>query len=84
MKAKKIAEQLSFEYNMSEKVVEGFWSFCYSPQGNAENIFAKVISYLNSSFPGAHDKQNLVAQYYDGASVLSGQHGGVKSIVKEA
>ena len=53
------------------------------PQGNAENISANVISCLNSIPPGAHDKQKLVAQCYDGASVMSGQHRGVQSIVKE-
>ena len=43
-----------------------------------------VISCLNSILPGVLDKQKLVAQCYDGASVMSGQHRGVQSIVKEA
>ena len=72
-----------FRYIVSGKVVERFWSFCDLPQGNAENISANVISCLNSILPGAHDKQKLVAQCYDGASVMSGQHRGVQSIVKE-
>ena len=74
---------LVFRYIVSGKVVERFWSFCDLPQGNAENISANVISCLNSILPGAHDKQKLVAQCYDGASVMSGQHRGVQSIVKE-
>ena len=45
--------------------------------GNAENISANVISCLNSILPDAHYKQKLVAQYYDNASVMSGQHRGV-------
>ena len=61
-----------------------FWSFCDLPQGKAENISASVISCLNSVFPIAHEKQALVAQCYDGASIKSGQHRGVQSIVKEA
>ena len=69
---------------MSGKVVERFWSFCDLPQGNAENISTNVISCLNSILPGVHYKQRLVAQCYDGASVLSGQHRCVQSIVKEA
>ena len=69
---------------MSEKVVERFWSFCDLPQGNAENIFASIISCLNSIFPGAYNKQKRVAQCYDGASVNSHQHGNVQSIIKEA
>ena len=39
---------------------------------------------MNSILPTAHDKQKLVAQCYDGASVMSGQHRGVQSIVSEA
>jgi len=79
-----IAEQLRFRYSVSGKFVERFWSFCDLPQSNAENIHANVISCLNNIFPSAHDKQKLVAQCYDGASVVSGQHRGVQSIVKEA
>ena len=55
---------------MSGKLAERFWSFCDLPQGNAENISANVISCLNSIFLSAHDEQKLVAQCYDGASVL--------------
>ena len=73
-----------FRYIVSGKVVERFWSFCDLPQGNAENISTNVISCLNSILPGVHDKQTLVAQCYDGASVMSGQHRGGQSIVKEA
>ena len=73
-----------FRYIVSGKVVERFWSFCDLPQGNAENISTNVISCLNSILPGVHDKQTLVAQCYDAASVMSGQHRGGQSIVKEA
>ena len=69
---------------MSGKVFERFSTFCDLPQGNAENISANVISCLNSILPNAHDKQKLVAQCYDGASVVSGQHRGIQSIVREA
>ena len=66
-----------FRYIVPRKVVERFWTSCDLPQGNAESISANVISFLNSILPNAHDKQNLVAQCYDGASVMSGQHRGV-------
>ena len=73
-----------FRYIVSGRVVERFWSFCDLQQGNAENISTNLISCLDSILPGVHDKQKLVAQCYDGASVMSGQHRGVQSIVKEA
>ena len=75
---------LVFRYIVSGKVVERFWTSFDLPQGNADNISATVISCLNSILPNAHDKQKLVAQCYDGASVMSGQHRGVQSIVSEA
>ena len=73
-----------FRYIVSGKVVERFWTSFDLPQGNADNISANVISCLNSILPNAHDKQKLVARCYDGASVMSGQHRGVQSIVSEA
>ena len=73
-----------FRYIMSGKVVERLWSFCDLPQGNAETISINVISCLNSSLPGVHDKQKRVAHCYDSASVMSGQHRCGQSIVKEA
>ena len=73
-----------FRYIVSGKVVERFWTFCDLPQGNAENISTNVISCLNSILLNAHYMQKLVAQYYDNASVMSGQHRGVQSIVREA
>ena len=71
-------------YIVSGKVVERFLTFCDLPQGNTENISANVISCLNSILPNPHDKQKLVAQCYDGASVVSGQHRGIQGIVREA
>ena len=73
-----------FRYIVSSKVVERFWSFCDMPQGDAETISSNVLNCLKSNFPGSHDKQKLVAQCYDGASVMSGQHRGVQNIVKDA
>ena len=73
-----------FRYIVSGKVVERFWSFCDMPQGDAETISSNVLNCLNSILPSSHDKQKLVAQCYDGASVISGQHRGVQSIVKDA
>ena len=61
-----------FRNTVSGKVLKRFWTFCDLPQGNAENISANVISCLNTILPNAHNKQKLVAQCYDGASVMSG------------
>ena len=66
-----------FRYIVSGKVVERFWTFCDLQKGNAKNISANVISCLNIILPN-------VAQCYDGASVMSGQHRGVQSIVRRA
>ena len=73
-----------FRYIVPSKVVARFWSFCDMPQGDAETISSNVLNCLNSILPGSHDKQKLVAQCYDGASVMSGQHRGVQSRVKDA
>ena len=54
------------------------------PQGDAETISSNVLNCLNSILPRSHDKLKLVAQCYDGASVMSGQQRGVQSIVKDA
>ena len=49
-----------FRYIVPGKVGERFWSFCYLPQGNAENISTNVISYLSSILPGVHDNKDLL------------------------
>ena len=54
------------------------------PTPDLATISSNVLNCLNSILPGSHDKQKLVAQCYDGASVMSGQHRGVQSIVKDA
>ena len=82
-----IAEQLSFRVLgkiFLERWLRGSGHSVDLPKSNAENIYANVISSLNGIFPGVHDKQKLVAQCYDGVSVLIGQDRGVQSIVKEA
>ena len=73
-----------FRYIVSSKVAERFWSFCDMPQGDAETISSNVLNCLKSILLRSHDKQKLVAQCYDDASVMSGQHRGVQSIIKEA
>ncbi|XP_065070319.1 zinc finger MYM-type protein 1-like [Rhopilema esculentum] len=73
-----------FRYITSGKIVERFWTFCDMPQGDAATISSNVLSCLDNILPGTHEKQKLVAQCYDGASVMSGQHRGVQSIVKDA
>ena len=54
------------------------------PTPDLATISSNVLNCLNSILPGSHDKQKLVAQCYDGASVMIGQHRGVQSIVKDA
>ena len=72
-----------FRYIVSGRVVERLCSFCDSPECNGKNLSANIISCLNSILLDAHDKQKLVAQCYDGASVMSSRHRGAQNIVKE-
>ena len=73
-----------FNYIVSGKVAERFWSFCDLSKGNAENVSGNAISCLNSILPGAHHNQKHVAQCYDVGTVMSGQHRVLQSIGKGA
>ena len=61
---------------------ERLLSFCDVPQDDADTISINVLNCLNTILPGTHEKQKLVAQCYDGASVMSGQDRGAQSIIK--
>ncbi|KAJ8025702.1 Zinc finger MYM-type protein 1 [Holothuria leucospilota] len=71
-------------YLVSGQVVERFWSFCSMKQGDAVSIANVIDACLSRVLPNAEDKSKLIAQCYDGASVMSGLEGGVQSIVKQS
>ncbi|KAJ8017404.1 hypothetical protein HOLleu_45217 [Holothuria leucospilota] len=71
-------------YLVSGQVVERFWSFCSMKQGDAVSIANVIDACLSRVLPNAEDKSKLIAQFYDGASVMSGLEYGVQSIVKQS
>ena len=73
-----------FRYIVSGQVVERFWSFNSMQQGDAETVSDSILACLNTVLPKDEDKTNLIAQCYDGASVMSGHERGVQTIVKQS
>ena len=63
-------------------VVERFYSFTELGGGTASHIANAVLIQLNKVFVTDEQKQKLIAQTYDGASVMSGKISGVQALVK--
>jgi hypothetical protein len=58
-----------------------FWGF-YSPNSqDAGGLSEYVLEQLGVVFKGGFDK--LIAQTYNGTAVMSGEKGGVQTIIKE-
>ena len=72
-----------FRYLVSNRVVERFWSFAELDGGNADFISERILSCVSDVLPFPADDSKLIAQCYDGASVMSGVHGGVQKKVKD-
>lgn len=69
-----------FRYVLDGKIYERFWGY-FRPEGHtAENISKAILNELISLEVPA-DK--LIAQSYDGASVMSGAKGGVQAIIRQ-
>ncbi|KAJ8043332.1 hypothetical protein HOLleu_10367 [Holothuria leucospilota] len=68
-------------YLVSGQVVERFWSFCSMKQGDAVSIANVIDACLSRVLPNAEDKSKLIAQCYDGASVMSGLEGGRTGVI---
>ena len=71
-------------YVFNGQVFERFWSF-FKPGGHNADALAKTLLnelqiILNS--PSGSDNNKLIAQSYDGASVMSGKTNGVQAIIK--
>jgi len=67
-------------YTVGLNVVERFLAFVdVSENQNAESLCAKIFEFLTEN---QLDKYHIVAQSYDGASVMSGKFNGVQSKVK--
>ena len=76
-------EQVSFvlRYYLSGQVHESFLQFEAANKLDAKSLSEKILSFLESF--GLDYKANLVAQCYDGASVMSGRLSGVSTRIKE-
>ena len=70
-------EQVSLcvRYCLDSKVYERFLGFYDTQKVDAENLTSLIIQALLDHGLNIHD---CIAQYYDGASVMSGEHSGVQ------
>ena len=73
-----------FRYIVAGQVVERLWSFNSMQQGDAITISDNILSCISTVLPKDEDKTRLIAQCYDGASVVSGCERGVQTIVKQS
>ncbi|XP_078530667.1 zinc finger MYM-type protein 1-like [Lissotriton helveticus] len=79
--ATKTQSVLVFRYLDNDgEVVERFYGFTHLRDSSAETITASILCELNLIFPELPQKQKLIAQSYDGASVMSGGLGVQKRI----
>ncbi|XP_078533623.1 zinc finger MYM-type protein 1-like [Lissotriton helveticus] len=75
---------LVFRYlDKGYNVVERFYGFTHLKNSTAETITAALLHQLNFIFPEVHQRKKLIAQSYDGASVMSGSHGGVQKRIRD-
>lgn len=77
------SEQVSFvlRYYLKGQVYESFLQFEAAKKLDAKSLTNKILSCLESF--GLDYKENLVAQCYDGASVMSGRLSGVSTRIQE-
>ncbi|XP_078506844.1 zinc finger MYM-type protein 1-like [Lissotriton helveticus] len=64
-------------------VVERFYGCAHLKNSTAETITAAILRQLNFIFPELQQRKKLIAQSYDGASVMSGSHGGVQKRIRD-
>ncbi|KAJ1203148.1 hypothetical protein NDU88_006942 [Pleurodeles waltl] len=75
---------LVFRYiDGNSKVVERFYCFSYLKDSSADTISAAILNELNLILPERSGKEKLIAQSYDGASVMRGASGGVKKKIRD-
>lgn len=69
-----------FRYIVNSAPVERFWTFVQPQKHDAVTLATEIKTILKAV---VHDPENLVAQSYDGAAVMSGSRGGVQKIIRE-
>ncbi|XP_078539192.1 zinc finger MYM-type protein 1-like [Lissotriton helveticus] len=80
--ANKTRVALIFRYIENDKVVERFYSFIHLGDSIAETVATSMLTELDLIFPEHYDKQKLIAQSYDGASVTSGIFDGIQKKIQ--
>ncbi|XP_053156922.1 uncharacterized protein LOC128347007 [Hemicordylus capensis] len=63
--------------------VERFYGFTKLEDYRTETITAVLLQQLNEVLPEETDRQKLIAQSYDGASVMRGENGGVQKRIRD-
>ncbi|XP_078536808.1 zinc finger MYM-type protein 1-like [Lissotriton helveticus] len=82
--ATKTQSVLVFRYLDSDRnVVDRFYGFTHLRNSSAATITEAILCQLNLIFPDLPQKQKLIAQSYDGASVMSGSLGGVQKRIRD-
>lgn len=75
---------LIFRYIPEDGVpVERFYGFTPLKDARAETIATALLKHLEELFPEDADKEKLIAQSYDGASVMRGEHRGVQRRIQD-
>jgi len=69
-----------YRYIVKDKVVERFWGFLKPKAHNSEELAECIKEQLDQHIGNETDK--LIAQTYDGASVMSGNINGVQVKIK--
>lgn len=80
--ANKFQMAIIYRYLVEGKLVERFWGFCTPQKHDARTLASCILQEL------AYHKINetphkMIAQTYDGASVMAGSSGGVQAIIKQ-
>lgn len=65
------------------KICERFWAFIKPTGYTAAELSNELLKQLHILLDAPSDKFKLIAQSYDGASVMSGQNNGVQAIIKK-
>lgn len=73
-----------YRYVVKGKPVERFWSFISPPQHGAKTLASCLLAELQKhKLDTQENSHKLIAQTYDGASVMSGSSGGVQALIKK-
>lgn len=70
-----------FRYVRDGEPIERFWSYVIPEKCDAETLSKTILSIIDPLIQNSPNK--LIAQSYDGAAVMSGQHAGVQALIKK-